>query len=96
MLGELCCGLRHVGHVLAPHVNDGAAATELELYSRTWPWPEPTGSNRLYRIGQLVDYACDKAATSIRVEWQGGGRDDGGWVSGVGGDRAAHSPLPTS
>jgi hypothetical protein len=27
---------------------------------------------------------------------QGGGRDDGGWVSGVGGDRAAHSPLPTS
>lgn len=71
MLGQLCCGLTHVGHVLAPHVNDGAAATELELYSRTWPWPEPTGSNRLYRIGQLVDYACDKSATSIPVEWPG-------------------------
>ena len=26
------CGFRPVGHVLASHVNDGAAATELEVY----------------------------------------------------------------
>ena len=62
------CGFRPVGHVLASHVNDGAAATELEVYVlqdvplylrgqsvrlAVADWPEPTGSNRLYRIGGL-------------------------------------------